>query len=69
MNDWTECPRALWMAHDPSGDPGDLVKSQERTDPYYRKRQLALRYLGDRYLLAKPINRRLENAKTEPSLA
>jgi hypothetical protein len=43
--------------YDPSGDAGDLVKSQERTDPYYRKRQQALVYLGDRYLLAEPVNR------------
>jgi hypothetical protein len=48
-----------YQAHDPSGDAGDLVKSAERTDPYYAKRKLAKTWLGDRYLLAQPINRQV----------
>jgi hypothetical protein len=58
MNDWnSENGNGRWRPHDPSGDAGDLVKSQERTDKYYAKRKQALVWLGDRYLCAHPVNR------------
>lgn len=39
-------------------DFSDGVEPSERYDQYDDKRKAALAYLGDRYLLAKPQNRR-----------
>jgi hypothetical protein len=46
--------------------PESAPRAQIRVVDYSATRAKAIAWLGDRYLLARPINRRFDNGRREP---